>query len=136
MSKSVDICLLLEGTYPFVRGGVSSWIHQMISGLPQYSFHIIFLGGHPDFYGKPAYKFPKNVKGFEIHYLLSDREKSKPSPRSGNEETFKLWSHFLEFFEQNKKPVPDKLLNAVSEFLGDEKKLGLPDFLCRFRHDK
>lgn len=129
MSKSVDICLLLEGTYPFVRGGVSSWIHQMISGLPQYSFHIIFLGGHPDFYGKPAYKFPKNVKGFEIHYLLSDREKSKPSPRSGNEETFKLWSHFLEFFEQNKKPVPDKLLNAVSEFLGDEKKLGLPDFL-------
>ena len=30
-----DICLLLEGTWPYVRGGVSIWIHQMILGLPE-----------------------------------------------------------------------------------------------------
>ena len=28
-----DIALLLEGTYPFIRGGVSSWVHQIITGL-------------------------------------------------------------------------------------------------------
>ena len=40
-----DVCLLLEGTYPFVRGGVSSWVHQIISSLPEFKFSILFLGG-------------------------------------------------------------------------------------------
>ena len=47
--QPVDICLLLEGTYPYVRGGVSSWLHQIIEGLNEYTFHIIFLGGDPGF---------------------------------------------------------------------------------------
>lgn len=42
-----DIALLLEGTYPFIRGGVSSWVHQMISGLPEYRFALVFLGAIP-----------------------------------------------------------------------------------------
>src|SRR5690348_5925935 len=37
MSRA-DVCLLLEGTYPFVRGGVSAWVHQFIGGLPELSF--------------------------------------------------------------------------------------------------
>ena len=39
-----DVTLLLEGTYPFVSGGVSSWVHQIIRGLPEYSFSLVFLG--------------------------------------------------------------------------------------------
>lgn len=129
MSKSVDICLLLEGTYPYVRGGVSSWIQQIITGLPQYSFHIIFLGGHPDFYGEPAYEFPENVVGFDMHYLLSDKGHLKPSARSGNIDSFQSWNDFLAFFEQNEKPIPSDLLRAVSDYLGSEDKLSLTDFL-------
>ena len=30
--QGADIGLLLEGTYPFVSGGVSSWVHEIISG--------------------------------------------------------------------------------------------------------
>ena len=26
-APTADICLLLEGTWPYVRGGVSRWIH-------------------------------------------------------------------------------------------------------------
>src|SRR5690606_14206749 len=33
-TPGVDVCLLLEGTWPYVRGGVSSWINQLILGLP------------------------------------------------------------------------------------------------------
>ncbi|HCO91849.1 MAG TPA: hypothetical protein DIT40_12840, partial [Alphaproteobacteria bacterium] len=25
-----DVCLLLEGTYPYVTGGVSNWVHDVI----------------------------------------------------------------------------------------------------------
>ncbi|UXI04053.1 GT4 family glycosyltransferase PelF [Photobacterium sp. TY1-4] len=129
MSKDVDICLLLEGTYPYVRGGVSSWVHQIIQGLPQYSFHLIFLGGSPEFYDKPVYEFPDNVTGFEVHYLLSDPGKLSPSPRSGNHELFAQWSQFLSYFEQEKAPIPSELLVAISASLGQKKKLTLADFL-------
>ena len=43
-----DVCLLLEGTYPFVRGGVSAWVHQIISGLPELSFSLVFVGSRRD----------------------------------------------------------------------------------------
>ena len=29
-----DVCLLVEGTYPFVAGGVSSWVHDIIMRAP------------------------------------------------------------------------------------------------------
>ncbi|KLV05477.1 glycosyl transferase family 1 [Photobacterium aquae] len=127
--KEVDICLLLEGTYPYVRGGVSSWVHQIISGLPEFNFHIIFLGGHPDFYDKPAYDFRENIVGFEMHYMLSDHGHLKPSPRSGDEDRFDDWGDFLSYFQQNEHPIPGELLLRVSDYLGKEKQLSLGDFL-------
>jgi len=36
-----DVCLLLEGTYPYVRGGVSTWVKQLIEGMQDLSFSII-----------------------------------------------------------------------------------------------
>ena len=38
-----DVCLILEGTYPFVTGGVSSWTHQLITHLPEVRFHLYCL---------------------------------------------------------------------------------------------
>lgn len=67
--KSADITLLLEGTYPFVSGGVSSWVHQIIRGLPDLEFALCFLGGTPDAYEKIRYELPKNVVHLEEHFL-------------------------------------------------------------------
>ena len=35
-----DVGLLLEGTYPYVSGGVSSWVHQIINGFPRVDSHV------------------------------------------------------------------------------------------------
>ncbi|MFT5675161.1 MAG: glycosyltransferase involved in cell wall biosynthesis [Paraglaciecola sp.] len=129
MTKDIDICLLLEGTYPYVRGGVSSWMHQIISGLPEFTFHIIFLGGHPDLYNEPAYDLPDNVVGFEMHYLLPDGGKSIPRPKKGKQKQFKSWNDFLSFFDKTKEPIPADLLNDISDFLGKKGHLSLTDFL-------
>jgi hypothetical protein len=43
--QGADVALVLEGTYPYVRGGVSSWVHHLIRGLPELSFSIVFIGG-------------------------------------------------------------------------------------------
>ena len=41
---AADVAFLLEGTYPYVSGGVSHWVHEIISGLPDITFSVIFLG--------------------------------------------------------------------------------------------
>ncbi|MFN3430865.1 MAG: DUF3492 domain-containing protein, partial [Candidatus Sericytochromatia bacterium] len=38
-----DVCLVLEGSYPYVTGGVSSWVHQLIAGLPEVRFALLTL---------------------------------------------------------------------------------------------
>ena len=38
------ICLILEGSYPFVRGGVSKWVEDMIRAMPEDEFVIWGIG--------------------------------------------------------------------------------------------
>lgn len=128
-TPEIDICLLLEGTYPYVRGGVSSWVHQIISGLPEYTFYIIFLGGHPDFYEEPAYELPNNVVGIDVHFLLSDSEHIKPKRSSGNRALFETLRDFLSYFENSTTPIPNELLQSISTVLGKNGQLTLKDFL-------
>ena len=33
--KTVKICLILEGCYPYVFGGVSTWMHQYINEMKE-----------------------------------------------------------------------------------------------------
>ena len=37
---TTDICLVLEGTYPYVSGGVSTWVHQVINMFPDWTFSL------------------------------------------------------------------------------------------------
>jgi glycosyltransferase involved in cell wall biosynthesis len=62
------VCLLVEGTYPFVAGGVSSWVHDMILGHPHLSFAVLNVGSHPGAYGEPRYKLPENTAGLHCIY--------------------------------------------------------------------
>jgi polysaccharide biosynthesis protein PelF len=58
---TADVCIIAEGTYPFVTGGVSSWIHDLIRGLPQLRFAVFHIGATAG-EGRPAvYALPDNV---------------------------------------------------------------------------
>ena len=75
-ARGADIGLLLEGTYPFVSGGVSSWVHEIITGLPELTFGIVFIGSAPEDYKPIRYKLPPNLVHVETHYLSE-----QPTPR-------------------------------------------------------
>ena len=64
-----DVCLLLEGTWPYVRGGVSSWIHQMLLGLPEVTFSVLFIGGQRNAYSRRNYDIPPNVVHIQEVFL-------------------------------------------------------------------
>lgn len=64
------VCLLLEGTYPYVRGGVSSWTHQLISSVPEVDFFLYTLSPVAD--QTPAYELPENVVGSRNIVVMPD----------------------------------------------------------------
>jgi glycosyltransferase involved in cell wall biosynthesis len=68
--EPADVALLVEGTYPFVRGGVASWVHRLIESLPDLAFSVVFLGARRSDHGPPAFPAPPNVRHFECHYLF------------------------------------------------------------------
>ncbi len=74
--KTDDVCMLVEGTYPYVAGGVSAWVHDIIRGHPELSFSVFNIGSHPGSYGKPRYELPGNVTGLH-HAFCHD---ARPTP--------------------------------------------------------
>ena len=59
-----DIALLLEGTFPYVSGGVSSWVNQIIRAFPEYRFAIVFLGSRREDYGDPKIPAARQRRAF------------------------------------------------------------------------
>lgn len=83
-AEQADIALLLEGTFPYVSGGVSSWVNQIIRAFPEIRFAIVFIGSSPDSYGKMAYALPENVVHLECHYLFDfSQEELEPVRKKG-----------------------------------------------------
>lgn len=61
--------MLAEGCYPYVVGGVSSWVQMMIEGFPEYEFFIYAVGANASDRGKFKYKFPPNLVGIQEVFL-------------------------------------------------------------------
>ncbi|MEK7746776.1 MAG: GT4 family glycosyltransferase PelF, partial [Elusimicrobiota bacterium] len=64
-----DVCLILEGTYPFVSGGVSTWIHQLVSAMSELRFSILYISPFPNPRREYKYKVPSNVVEIQDLYL-------------------------------------------------------------------
>lgn len=73
-AQEVDVLLLLEGTFPFVAGGVSSWVNQIIRGFPEIRFGAIFLGSRSDDYGDMRYPMPDNLVHLDVTYIYENRD--------------------------------------------------------------
>lgn len=64
------ICVILEGCYPYVTGGVSTWIHQYMQAMPQHEFVVWAVGANARDRGKFKYKLPPNVA--EVREIFMD----------------------------------------------------------------
>ncbi len=73
------VCLILEGSYPFVHGGVSSWTHTFIRNSPQHEFVLWTIGAHARDKDHFAYELPPNVT--EVHQVFLDTQLLRKPPR-------------------------------------------------------
>lgn len=94
-----DVLMLLEGTYPFVRGGVSSWIDQIIRGMPEYTFELLFIGGSRRHYDGMRYELPDNVSALTCHYLEDAWESRRGHRQDGPRQALEQAEQFHESFK-------------------------------------
>lgn len=111
----MKICIVAEGCYPYVVGGVSSWIHSMVKTFPDYEFIILAIVANRSLRGKFAYELPENVT--EVHEVyLQDydwnkgkaRQKKKRRLNNTEYEALRslllnrnvMWDELFKFFER------------------------------------
>ena len=63
------ICLIAEGCYPYVAGGVSSWVQMLMKGMPEHTFVIYTIGANESQRGQYKYELPPNVEAVEENFL-------------------------------------------------------------------
>ncbi|HEY9724777.1 MAG TPA: GT4 family glycosyltransferase PelF [Oscillatoriaceae cyanobacterium] len=74
---SVDVCLVVEGAYPYITGGVANWTHQLVTGLPEVRFALCVIMPDASFAREERYVVPKNVVVRQNVYLF-DEMKAAP----------------------------------------------------------
>lgn len=69
MQAKTDVCLVLEGTYPYVSGGVSSWVHRLITSLKEITFSLAIILPDADSFTEYKYDLPPNIREVQEIYL-------------------------------------------------------------------
>ncbi len=128
-ADQADIGLLLEGTYPYVAGGVSTWVHEILRGLPEFRFGLIFLGGSRDSYGEMKYTLPPNVVHLERHYLMDDEAVETRRGSRGNPSAFADSAALHDYFRDPRHTLSSGLLDRLVEGFGTHRGISRDAFL-------
>lgn len=108
-----DVTLVLEGTYPYVRGGVSAWVHDLIGGLPELRFALVFLGAQKlPLHDTMQYMLPSNVCALHLHFLMSAGA-SVPRRCAGEASFFQANAILHDWFRDPSCPLEESLFDAT-----------------------
>lgn len=129
-AQEVDILLLLEGTFPFVAGGVSSWVNQIIRGFPELRFGAVFIGSRPQDYGPMRYALPDNLVHLETVYIYEDQQNPPVKPARADPDAMALVEQVHSRFENDlKAPDCPHLFASLMDEAGPDGKLSHETFL-------
>ncbi|MEM5344762.1 GT4 family glycosyltransferase PelF [Paraburkholderia azotifigens] len=130
-AADADVCLLLEGTFPFVRGGVSSWVNDMLRSYPELRFAIAFIGSREEDYKGAAYALPDNVVHFEAHYLYEagavDAQAAREIP--GDADAFAKSAALHDAWRNKGEVEPGAMMADMVQLIGDQAPLSEEQFL-------
>jgi glycosyltransferase involved in cell wall biosynthesis len=80
MPEAVTVCLVVEGSYPFITGGVSAWVQELIAALPEIRFTLFTISPKK---GQPLrYDLPANVIAHR-DVVVNEKRSSHGRPRGG-----------------------------------------------------
>lgn len=127
--QQADIAFVLEGTYPYIRGGVSSWVHQLIEGLPQFTFALIFLGDREENYSDLKYKLPANVVDLTTIFIMEEGDPPEVQAKKGNNKLFNTIKMMHQGFHHNASINFDQIITQLINGTNHHKPITHTDFL-------
>ena len=65
----MKVCIVAEGCYPYMVGGVSGWINSMIQSFPNIEFIVLAIVANRSMSGKFKYELPDNLTEVYEVYL-------------------------------------------------------------------
>ncbi len=104
------VCLVIEGSYPFITGGVSSWVHELIKGLPDIEFALFTFSPQGD--QRMRYELPPNVK--ELVDVVLTKPQGKAGARPDRRRIRGILGAHRSLFE-GKGPDIGALIEAIPE---------------------
>ena len=146
------VCLICEGCYPYVPGGVSGWIQMLCSAFKEIDFVIWSIATTREEMSETVYEMPSNIKEVHTLYLgdvalqkahrrivLSRREKDvlrelMTAPAQGID-----WSAILELVRKYRQRMSDILMSeafydiCLEEYQRQESGKVFNHFLWNFR---
>lgn len=146
------VCLICEGCYPYIPGGVSSWIQMICTQFSDIEFIIWSIATNREEMSKVVYTLPENIVDVHTLYLgekqfgekyrkvvLSDNEKEilKGLVLGGVREI--NWRGILDLIKKYRKRMEDILMSeafydiCLEEYKKQESKKGFHHFLWNFR---
>jgi len=75
-TRCADVCLVVEGCYPFVTGGVSSWLDWLIREQKDKSFSVLAITAD-DSVQDVKYSLPDNVLNLEVLPLSTTQKRMR-----------------------------------------------------------
>ncbi|KQX66377.1 MULTISPECIES: GT4 family glycosyltransferase PelF [unclassified Paenibacillus] len=136
------ICILAEGSYPYITGGVSSWIHSLITNMPEHEFILYVIGAEEKSRGKFKYALPHNVIEIRETFLdtfLNEEEiwgKRYKISKSERETLYSFlagekidWGNLFNFLLSDR-------INSVSEFLTSKDFFDIMYEVCNLRYSQ
>lgn len=146
------ICLICEGCYPYIPGGVSSWIHMICNQFTDIEFIIWSIATTREEMSKAKYKIPENVKEVRTMYLAEQkiRQKHRKLVISTEEKqilkdlmigsAFEInWKKTLQFIKHYRRSLEDLLMGedvfdiCLEEYKKVRSKKVFHHFLWNFR---
>lgn len=120
------ICIICEGCYPYVPGGVSNWIQMLCNHFSNIEFVIWSIATNKKEMSEYKYKIPDNVKDIITMYLGEEhfsRKYKKVSLSADEKETLKnlvigdtseiQWEKTLKFMKNHRKCLTDILMGET-----------------------
>ncbi|RJQ56067.1 MAG: DUF3492 domain-containing protein [Desulfobacteraceae bacterium] len=134
MEANSDICLVVEGCYPYVTGGVSSWLQWLIENLKGFSFSMVALITKEMKAKKKKYRFPSNVVSYQEYVIFDDNEIERSQKRKLSRKKWQAMSDSL--FRLMKEWKQARLSDESLQFLREITMRQSPNIFRNFLEDE
>ena len=120
--RPIDVLIISEGTFPYVKGGVSTWIYDLITNLKEFQFGVVFIGSRREDYGDIQYEFSENLVFLDAYYLFDYSYRPKPRILNGNKKAFDELRNLHIWFKRRTGMFPEEVrrLRFYKSYLKEE----------------